>query len=144
MRNEVLKERVTLAFSELRSQGFIAKQAFMCCRSCAGYAIAEQVKAMTSARRAKLKGAVTYCKQDAEIFQESRRWRPQENPVLYIGYGPVELHGIGEFGLCSKECGEALRAALEGAQLEVIWDGDPATRIACRVPAPTPLAQEGL
>lgn len=38
------KAKVTAAFKALRRRGFIARQNYKCCGSCAGYALAERVK----------------------------------------------------------------------------------------------------
>lgn len=119
------KAKLTAAFATLRKQGFIARQNFSCCGSCAGYEIAEYVKELSPARQAKVKGAITYNRQSAENAFHPR-WG---NGHLYIGFGPVSVHEVGQFGLPTVEVGNALKAALEEQGLTVEWDGDPDKRI---------------
>ncbi len=115
------KDKLNAAFKNLRKQGFIAKQNFQCCNSCAGYEIATQVKEMPEAKRAKVKGVVTYNRQSTE-----RAFHPRwGNGHLLITYGPVTVDEVGEFGLPTVEVGNALKAALEEQGLKVKWDGNP-------------------
>ena len=131
------KYKLNAAFNNLRKQGFIARQNFSCCSSCAGYELASYVKELSPAKQAKVKGAITYTRQDGQdAFEDrSRRW-PYHNRgprTLLIGYGPIGVHGVGDFGLPTAEVGQALKAALEAEGLQVDWDGDPDKRIAVTV-----------
>ena len=125
------KEKRNAAFRDLRKAGFIAKQNFSCCGSCAGYEIAAQVKEMSEAKRARVQGTVFYTKQDAARMRDSGRgwsYRPGSNK-LFLAYGPVSVHEVGEFGVPVTESGYLIKAALEKQGLQVEWDGDPVKKI---------------
>jgi hypothetical protein len=122
--------KLTAAFKILRAQGFIARQSFSCCSSCAGYEIATDVGKMPESRRAKIKGCVFYTRQDARDVdaQMRRRWN-KDRPVLYIAYGPISVHEQGDFGLPAAECGKLVTEALRAEGLGIEWDGNPNTKI---------------
>jgi hypothetical protein len=113
-------EQIKTAFANLRKQGYIARRSFMCCSGCAGCAIANQVEAMPEAKRAKVRGAVFFTKQDAESFNDHRRGN------LMIRYGRVKTQ-VGDFGDDTADVGKALCSALAAAGVAFDWDGDPDT-----------------
>ena len=113
------KTKLNAAFANLRKQGFIARQNFACCGSCAGYEISTYVKDLKPARQAKVKGAITYNRQDGQAAFGR----------LYIGFGPVGVHGVGDFGLPAEEVGKALVEALTAQGLQVEWNGNPDERV---------------
>src|SRR3972149_4184967 len=59
-----LKEKIGAAFAELRADGFLAKQNYLCCSSCAGYAMAERASQLADRGR-RVAGVVFYHRQDA-------------------------------------------------------------------------------
>ena len=121
-------DKLNAAFKNLRKQGFIARQSFSCCSSCAGYKIATDVKEMKEAKRAKVKGWVFYTRQD--VARPRERWSYRGGTQrLFLAYGPVSVHEVGDFGLPTVEVGQAIKAALEEQGLKVEWDGDPNKRI---------------
>ena len=63
--------RIGKAFAALRRQGYIARQNYLCCGTCAGAAIATDIKE----KRLKPRGAVFYTKQDRE--REGIRLNPR-------------------------------------------------------------------
>jgi len=121
MNKFVNRENLSTAFKLMRKAGLIARQNFTCCSSCGGYAMAERVKEMTPERRTKVKGCVFYHSQDAA--------RLREGGNLYLGYGPVGVHEVGDFGLPTEEVGALVVKALASAGLSYEWDGKPSSRI---------------
>lgn len=114
-------ELVKEAFKAMRKRGYIARSGFMCCRSCAGCAIANDVEAMTEEARSKVLGVVLTTKQDVEDV-ETRK-------TLWVGFGPVGTSKFGDVGQEAVEVGGALRAELLAAGVVHDWDGDPASCI---------------
>lgn len=104
-------EKLNAAFIELRKQGFIARQYFKCCGSCAGYDLANKVSQMPDKRRAKVKGAVFTTRQD------------RGSNTLFIKYGPLETTKWGKIGLDEVNIGEAIVAAFKSQKLNVEWSG---------------------
>ena len=118
-------EKITLAFRSLRKEGFIARQRFLCCGSCAGSAVATQVGEMPKARRDKVRGLVFYTRQDdGNAFDRRGHFTG-----LYLAYGQIHVHEVGDVGLPTVEVGQALVKALEAQGLKVEWDGSPDTKI---------------
>jgi hypothetical protein len=111
------QDKVTQAFKNLRKQGFIARQQFSCCGSCAGYAIATDVAAMTEAKRSKVKGAVFFTRQDVAELRRGAEG-------FYLKFGQVDPTGIGPIGLSTVEVGKAVVAALSTVGLKFEWSGD--------------------
>lgn len=118
------KARLTRAFKAMRQEGLIARQNYLCCRSCAGYDLGTRVSKMTDEERVAFKGAAFYTQQDGSGMHE-RRFQG-----LYIGYGQVGCHGHEkDYGLPTVEVGHVVKRCLEAQGLEVEWDGDEASRI---------------
>lgn len=134
--NDNSKQKLSAAFKALRKAGFIAKQSFSCCGSCAGYDIATQVKEMTPAKQAKVKGTVFYTRQDAANLRgDERRWPYRGgSSKLFLAYGPVSVHEVGEFGMPTEAAGQAVVEALKASGLEVEWSGSPDEKIVVVLP----------
>lgn len=121
-----VKQRLTQAFKALRKQGFIARQNFCCCGSCAGCQIASDVEKKVDAGKLKdnFKGAVYYSKQGNmfDVFRGRTTIRR-----MHLTYGPVSCskHGDQEFGVSTKECGKIICQALTEAGVPYSWDDDP-------------------
>ena len=112
--------RLNRAFAALRKQGLLARQNFLCCGSCAGYALTEDAVARTRKGK-KVNGCVFYHRQDTERFLTG--------DTLFLGYGPLDSTELGTIGLTTREVGTLVVAALEAEGLEPHWDGNPDTRI---------------
>lgn len=134
--NDTSKQKLNAAFSSLRKEGFIAKQSFKCCGSCAGYDIATKVKEMTPAKRERVKGTVFYTRQDAAALRgDERRWPYRGgSSKLYLAYGQVSVHEMGDFGLPTEVAGRKVVEALTAAGLEVEWNGSPDEKIVVVLP----------
>jgi hypothetical protein len=124
--------KLNQAFALLRKQGFIARQNFSCCQSCAGCEIANKVSAnLDKGMDPKaFKGCVFYTKQDGEALKPYGRHNQDRFTHMYLSYGPVDTDKHGSQGLNSKEVGQALLQVLTSVGIEVEWDGNENTRIA--------------
>lgn len=122
-----IKARLTKAFRELRREGFIARQNFACCGSCASYEIAKSVSDKIDAGLPEEQhpmGCVFYSRQDNEAFAErDRRWRGTDDFYLYLKYGAVHTHKHGAIGHQDVRVGEQVRYECERAGLWVEWSG---------------------
>lgn len=112
--------KVTEAFRAIRKHKIFARQNFLCCGSCASYALGTQLTE-ARAKGKEAKGAVYYHRQDAECALEAG--------VLYIGFGA----GDGDDSLAmdeqTVEVGKITVQCLREAGLDVTWDGDKWSRI---------------
>lgn len=127
------KEKLTKAFAQLRKAGFVAKQNFSCCGSCASYEIATAHAKLSKAKRAKVRGAVFYHAQDNEVFKRGRRVYPRGEERLFISYGTIEARGCEPTVLTMKEVGAFLVQVLRENGIECKWDGDPSIRVEVKV-----------
>lgn len=109
------KSKVTAAFKALRKEGFIAKQMFSCCQSCAAARLAVPEN--------EGKPAVFYTKQDGEVFDQ----RPSRKN-LFITFGIVNGGDDNDV----MAVGAKTKKILEDAGLQVEWDGDPNRRLMVR------------
>ena len=125
--NDISKNKLNAAFKSLRKEGFIARQSFSCCGSCAGYELATAVSEMPEAKRARVKGVVFYTKQDAADL----RWG---HTSLFLAYGPLDTQAHGQVGLETVEVGKRVVAALKAAGLETRWDGTASAKIEVVLP----------
>jgi hypothetical protein len=126
------KAKMGNAFKAMRTEGLVARQTFSCCRSCAGFELATNLKAKTQAEKEACKGCAFYTKQDAPPREDSRDFRFFEG--LYISYGPLGVSGEKDYGLPTEEVGAIVKRCLEKEGLEVEWDGSPEARIFVRFP----------
>jgi hypothetical protein len=114
-------ELVKKAFATMRKRGYIARCGFMCCRSCAGCAIADEVEAMSEEKRAKVRGVVLFTKQDVEDIERRES--------IYVSFGPIGTQKFGDIGEDDLTVGKSLCAALAEHGVEYSWDGSGSTRI---------------
>jgi hypothetical protein len=122
----IVSERLTEAFKILRSQGIIARKNYMCCQTCAGYAIATKVSDMPAEKRVKVNGTVFYHAQDASGFRQSG--------TVYLAFGCLETEKYGTIGLPTVEVGKMVVEALKDVGLAYEWDGTEDTRIVAKMP----------
>lgn len=124
------KARLSDAFKSMRKEGLVARQAFSCCGSCAGYDLATELKEKPQAVKDSFKGCAFYTKQGAPPRDGSRDSRTFKG--LYLSYGPVGVSGEKDYGLPTEEVGAIVKRCVEQAGLEVDWDGTPEKRIFVR------------
>jgi dienelactone hydrolase len=121
--NEDVRFRLTRAFAVLRSRGYVARQHYMCCSSCAGAALAGQLQERVPEG---FRGAVFYHAQDAEALAHKATTR---DPLsLCVRFGPVIVDDV-EYGLSKAQVGREVEEVLCAEGLTVSWDGDPETTI---------------
>jgi hypothetical protein len=108
-------ELVKKAFATMRKRGYIARCGFMCCRSCAGPAIANSVEAMTEEERGKVKGVVFFTNQDVEDIER--------RAGIYVNFGPVGTAKFGDVGGSRDTVAGALCGALAEVGVKYEWDG---------------------
>ena len=109
---EPVKQQINTAFALMRKNGLLSRQNFMCCGSCAGYALNEALKKEGNDKI----GCVYYHKQDTEHFNNDGH--------LYLGYGSID-----DSEEASLQVGAVVMQALMDAGLSVEWNGDASTRI---------------
>lgn len=112
------KALLAKAFKDLRKEGLIAKQNFMCCRSCASCSIWNDIDASPG----KYKGAVYYCKQDGDNLRKDGRF--------YLGFGAADT----DDDKVATLIGQLTKVVLEKHGLNVEWDGSANTRLLVRFP----------
>lgn len=105
------------AFANLRKAGFVARQNFTCCASCAADQIRQDVLKMPVEKRAKVRGMVYYHHQDAANMRRDGK--------LFVRYGQIALDGWDTTPLIDAEVGEAVFKAFREVGLIPAWDGDP-------------------
>ena len=115
----VTRELVIDAFKELRSKGFMARANYLCCQSCAGYALAEDAKKRIANGKT-VNGVYFWHRQDEEDYEEFGH--------LFIAYGDVEVEGK-TYGLSTEQVGLALVTALVKRGVHVQWNGNTNRRI---------------
>lgn len=115
-----IREIVHGVFEELKEEGFLVGENFLCCQTCAGYEFATQASKLAD-EGVQVKGCVYWHQQDEENFVESGN--------LMLAYGDLDTDKHGTIGLPTKEVGDHLAKKLEKAGLEIDWDGDPSKRI---------------
>ena len=132
--------RISKAFQALRSQGFIARQSFMCCGSCAGAELSNRVEHYSDDIRGKCKGCVFYTQQQAAAARDGA-------DQIYLSYGPLHTDKAGTVGLSAEEVGRAVAGALHEAGVTFEWNGDGGQSIvvdcaSAFAEAPRPVPQE--
>lgn len=128
--NNASKQNLNEAFKVLRKMGYIARQAFSCCSSCAGYDIChstgEAIK-KDPRKKDKLRGCVFYTRQDYDSMLGTGE--------VYIAFGGMNITDIGRVGVSDVEVGNDVARVLREAGIEVTWNGSPDRRIIAHVPA---------
>lgn len=113
------KDNLDAAFRLLRSIGYVAKRSFLCCRGCAGSAIATSVDADRMAGKTDHAGFVFYTRQDLEDIRSGNDF--------YLSYGTT--NSVRD----PVEVGRDVVTALALFGVETEWDGDPKTCILIKV-----------
>jgi hypothetical protein len=111
------KAALNAAFRALRKRGVIARQEFLCCRTCAGYAIAEEIGKWPEEKRNKVTGIVFTTRQDKESTEAGD---------VFLKYGDVAVDDK-TYGLPTEVVGRMAREEAERAGLFVAWDGNSMT-----------------
>ena len=122
------RTKVKEAFKILRKNQIMARGNYLCCSTCAGYALAESLDKMPTEKAEKKIGFAYWHRQDEEHFQK--------RGDLYIRYGGIDTQKYPNrcdvIGWSTKQIGEAIKIAMEGVGLEVEWDGNPDKTIVVR------------
>lgn len=115
------KDRLNTAFKELRRMGFVARQNFLCCQTCAGSVILEKLNEAKAKGRMKA-GYVYYHRQDADDLKEYGD--------CYLAFGSGDPDSSGKQDRKeSKKVGFQVVEVLNKAGITTKWDGNPNTRI---------------
>lgn len=109
--------KLTEAFHQLRKMGFLARQNFRCCQSCASYELGEIASSMTDFKKSKYAGTVFYHHQDNTGFNECGK--------MYLAFG----HYFDEDDASTESAGRKILDVLKENGLNVEWDGSAHTRI---------------
>lgn len=117
------KAKINKVFAALRKKGFMARQNFMCCSTCACSRAAHDVETLLVEGKPAPQGAIFYTKQSG-FFNGRPGSRGTKVQKMRLTYGQVYTkHGA--LGVDTKKAGELLRDLLEAEGLHVEWDGDP-------------------
>jgi hypothetical protein len=112
--------KLNQAFRELRVMGYIARQGYKCCSSCAGYALTETAVAQVEKGRT-VRGAVFYHKQDRERFLN-------DGP-LHIRFSNLDSTQNGLIGINTVEIGKEVVEVFKKHGIQTRWDGSPNSTI---------------
>lgn len=108
------RERVKGAFKELRKRGYGCRANYLCCGSCAGYAMGE--------KHADKKGVVYYSRQGESAYGDAERYR--------VGWGRYTYERgddlVGNLYLSWSGDGDEIAAVLRKHGLVVEWQGSDA------------------
>jgi hypothetical protein len=108
-------DRLDHAFEALERAGIVARQNFTCCSTCGHYEIGDEIKAAKKKRRP-VSGYAFYHMQDTESAVEGGG--------IYVKYDTLANDDEKK-----KDVGRKIVEALEEAELETVWDGNPNTAI---------------
>ena len=119
--------KLARAFAELRKNGFLARQNYLCCQNCAGCAMSNTAteKVDAGADKDSIKGCVFYHRQDADNRDAGQDF--------YLAYGPMDTVKYGIIGLSNEEVGKIVVDTLTKHGVETVWDGGGGTRIKVKV-----------
>ena len=110
-------EAVKQVFSELRKTWLLARMNYLCCSSCAGYALGERADEL-AAKDKPVRGAVYYHRQDADHWEHSGKL-----DIRFRAWTPKGMDYSHEAEL-TRGIGHQVVAALRGKGLNVEWGGD--------------------
>lgn len=113
-----MKTRIGHAFKDLRSSGFIARQGYLCCMSCASSAIWQDWQ--KSKRKGSLRGAAYYHSQDRDTLNH--------RGVLWIRFSSLSDKPE-ETDAEMIACGNEIVRTLRENGLHPNWNGDRGTCI---------------
>lgn len=111
------------AFSTMRQVGLLARQNYLCCQNCAGYAMSTEVTKLVDngKKKEEIKGCVFYHSQDNESKKEGGNF--------YLSYGVMGTKKYGDIGLPNKDVGKLVCQILSIHTVPYKWDGKSGTRI---------------
>jgi len=118
------KALLNKAFADLRKQGIMAKQNYLCCMGCASSSLGEEIRQAHASHPNKYLGGAYYHSQDAEDLRE--------RGFCHIGYGAAPDSANEE--LFALTVGQAVKLTMERHGLKVDWDGDVTQRIRVSIP----------
>lgn len=98
-------------FKALRKDGLLARQKFLCCQSCAGVELADEVRVMMIEGKAAPVGVV----------YSTRQSQNEDRAVLY--FGPLEVEGK-TVGKPTEEVGRMVCQRLGEMGVSYEWDGN--------------------
>jgi len=116
-------ENLSTAFATMRKIGLLARQNFMCCQNCGGYAMATKATEMIDEGKKKedIKGCVFYHSQDNE--------NKRDGDNFYLAYGTMGTKKYGDIGLSNKEVGKLVCKILSIYDVPYKWNGKEEERI---------------
>jgi hypothetical protein len=123
----IVKEKITIAFKNLRRAGFLARQNYKCCQSCAGYALATEIENMPPEKRRAVRGVVYYHNQDNANLKRSGS--------VMLAYDNAGTEKYPD-ATPREEIGRIISEMMKDAGLAVDWDGKGCTRIEVKMPPP--------
>jgi hypothetical protein len=113
---ESFNKRLSTAFRAMRKAGLLARQNFLCCGNCGGYAMATKAVELKKAGKT-VNGCAFYHAQANESKNEGRDF--------YITYGELDTTEFGTIGLPTVEVGKIVASCLADAGVKHEWNGDP-------------------
>lgn len=140
------REEILQALKTLHKMGFVTRANYLCCGSCASYAIASSLEEKIEKSRANLEiwdalpivhgvkakniklplGCIFWNRQSEQGFRE--------DGSIYITYGQIGTSAYGDIGIPTEETGRLLFSALKFRGVHVEWDGKESTCILVKTP----------
>lgn len=117
------KAKLNNLFKELRKDGLVARQNFLCCGGCASSEIGSM------AEKRGLPGGVYYHQQDADKLYGRDYFMQKPAEEVYLGYGALD-----EADIDSRQIGIMICVAASRVGLEVEWNGSSAQRVKVKLP----------
>lgn len=113
-------ENLDDAFEDLREQGLLAEENFMCCSSCGGTEMASRASDLAD-EGTRIQGCVFYHMQDND--------RKVQGQPFYLTFGDLDTTKHGKLGLPTEEVGKTVVTTLTKHGVKTKWDGDANQRI---------------
>lgn len=126
--------KINELFSRARKAGLVARQNYLCCSSCAGYGLTEDIQKMVDKGKPRPKGTLYYHRQDADALKEPKRgYGRLDRGTMMLRYGPVDSTKYGSIGLPVEECGQIICQILKEVGIKFEWSGKGSECIAIEV-----------
>lgn len=132
MTTDEVKEKLTIAFKEMRKQGFVARQNYLCCMTC-GFDGLNTIYQERVAKGKIPKGVVFYHSQDNANLKI--------DGYVHLAYDGNDDVVKDDSAISQVEAGEMIVEILKHAGLDVEWNGQATQRIKTGIFEPKPVSR---
>lgn len=114
---------LNIAFQTMRKAGLLARQNYLCCQTCGGYAMSTAATELIDkgTKKEEIKGCVYYHNQDNE--------RKRDGGNFNLAYGEIDTTKYGDVGMSTKEVGKLVCKILSVFEIPYEWNGKESDRI---------------